>query len=618
VPLTSLVGVWAVAGHDARGAYSGQLELRDAGAGKVDAYRVVHYDGGVKVEGDRELWTAWTGAGTTSGAAAKLQVALSRADFVRSRGGVTRSAADKVALSVTGDITSGPSGVVVHWSAPSNAIADDTLTARAPNGPAPIFATDRARKPVNAPPSGATLATMNSLYASFRTLPTVAPYANDPDFVAGVYYVITDKTDFEFYRAHPKALRVVNKLVDAPSLGETLARAEAYGHSLAEKAAQFDADTPATFVEAKAGQTVDSVVGGVQNATGDGALWTASYLASQAFRYLVTHEPAAAANVAKSADGIQLLMEIVPDRSTFARTIRAATAAPQGGWHTGTGPYTAYEWLEGGNNDMFKGLFYGTLLAYMTLCDPLIPGQDALCARMRSNAKHMVADLALTQGGSSNSNQLIATWLSYYLNGSDLSTALGDWTAQYKVIEAAGLQTKAYATADWSGTHLTFVQMLGMLLLDGKKSLPTANAQTSLRKGIEKMRSDFSVYRMGIWSVLFATKVTTPNQTDIDDARWRLREIPAPRLQLNIDHRVGSSFVMGPFPSLPWKNDWTTNDRTDSLHGYPLFELPLDVYAWRSGPFDYVGNREGVKSPSIDFLHAYWLGRYLALFTASE
>jgi hypothetical protein len=123
---------------------------------------------------------------------------------------------------------------------------------------------------------------------------------------------------------------------------------------------------------------------------------------------------------------------------------------------------------------------------------------------------------------------------------------------------------------------------------------------------------------MGLWSVLFATKVTTPATIDIDNARWRLREIPAARMQLDIDHRVGPGFVMAPFPDLPWKNDWTTSDRTGALYGYPLFEMPLDVYAWRSGPFDYFGNREGNTSPSVDYLHAYWLGRYLGLFSATE
>ena len=615
---TSLLGVWQVTGDDDRGPYQGQLELRDSDGGQAAVYRVVHYTGGVTVEDGRELWTAWTGTATVSGLTAQVSVSLRRADFVLSRDGVTRTAADLTPLAVTGSVTADVSGVSAHWSADGVSL-DDTLTDLAPNGAEPIFATDRTSVPANDPPSADTLATLNALYASFQALPAVQPYANDPAFQAGVYYLDVDQTDYAFYQVHPNALRVVDKIVDAPSLGETLARANAYRQTLLGKAAFFDAETPQTFLEPATGQLVDSVVGGVQQASGDGALWTATYIASQAYRYFVTQDPDVLTHIATSAAGIQVLIEIVPDQTTFARTARAATGAPPSGWHTGTGPYSAYEWLEGGNNDMYKGLFYGTLMAYAALCDPQVAGQEALCDRMRTNAQHMVDDLAVVQG-STNGNHLLAAWLAYYLTSDlgDMADAMSDWATQATIIENAGFQTKELCTADWSGTHLTFVEMIGMSMLDARKPLPTINASTSIRKGIEKMQSDFTTFRMGLWSVLFASKVTVPAQVDIDSARWRLREIPAPRMQLDIDHRVGPGFVMAPFPSLPWKNDWTTTDRTDSLHGFPLFEQPLDVYAWRSGPFDYWGNREGSLSPSVDYLHAYWLGRYLGLFDASE
>ena len=616
-PVTSLVGIWDLAGTDARGAYTGQLELRDAGGGQLTAVRIVQYTG-VTVEDGRELWTAWTAKGQLTGLSAKLTASLLRADFVKSRSGVVRTDADRTPLDVTGEVTvSSDNRVLVHWAA-SGITADDVLSKQTPNGAAPIFASARASSAAYSAPNATTLASMNTLYASFQALPSVAPYANDPGFKAGVAYLDTDLTDFDFYRAHPNALRVVDKVVDAPSLGETLARANAFRKTLADKATFFDQETPTTFLEPATGQVVDDVRSGVQVPTGDGALWSASYLASQAFRYYATKDPAAIQNIVKVAVGIQLLMEIVPDQTQFARTIRAATPAPPAGWHTGLGAFSGYEWLEGGNNDMFKGLFYGTLMAYATLCDPLISGQEAICGRLRTNAKHMVNDLAIAQGNATSGNGLLASWLDYYLNGGSLTTALTDWTAQANIIENAGFQTKEMATADWSGTHLTFVEFIGMIMLDARRPLPTVNASTTLRKGIEKMQSDFSNFRMGLWSVLFATKVTTPFAADIANAKSRLVEMPVPRMQLDIDHRVSAAFVMCPFPRLPWKNDWTTTDRTDSLHGYPLYESALDIYMWRSGPFDYQGSHEGYASPSIDYLHAYWLGRYLGLFTATE
>jgi len=613
-----LLGVWQVTGKDARGAYEGQLELRDV-KGKVEIYRVIRYGAGVTVEDSRELWTAWTGTATASGLTAKASVALLRADFVKSRGGVTRTAADKTPLPVTGDISVTGATGTAHWTA-TGLTADDTLSSRAPNGAAPIFVKDRVSIPVNAPPDPVMAGIIAVLYASFRALPEVAPYAGDPAFQAGILYIDVDRTDWEFYQTHPNALRVVDKVVDPPSLGETLVRANAYRKSLAAKAAIFDAETPAKFLEPATGQLVDSVIGGAQYPTGDGALWTAAYVASQAYRYLVTKDPAIVPLIAKSVGSIQLLMEIVPDQSTFARTIRAATGNPPAKWHTGTGAFAAYEWLEGGNNDMFKGLLYGTLTAYLALCDPVVPGQETLCARLQKNSKHMIDDLTIAQGTPNDGNNLLAAWLAWYTTGDlkYLGILTADWAVQKTIVENANFQIRYLATADWSGTHLTFVGLFSHWLLDQRKPMPTGSIAPSLQLGFNKMRSDFTVFRMGLWSVLFATKAASPTQADIDNARWRLRELPVPRPQLDVDHRVSAGFCMSPYPNLPWKNDWTTTDRLDSLHGYPLFEQPLDVYSWKAGPFRYEGNREAIANPNVDFEHAYWLGRWLGLFSATE
>jgi hypothetical protein len=612
-----LLGVWQISGKDSRGAYTGQLELRDDGGANATVIRIVQYTS-VTVEDSRELWTAWTGTAKKTQAGYLLDVSLLKADFVRSRGGITRAEADKTPLAVSGTVTLGSNGTATTVWKGSDADATDTMTARANSGAKPIFATDRVKSPVNSAPAGAAKTTADSLFQSYRDLPAVKPYANEPDFKAGVGYAIVDKTDFDFYQAHPKALRVVNKVVDAPSLGETLARATAFGQKLADKAAYFDTETPAKLIDST-GSINDNLSNGVLSPTGDGSLWTASYVASQAYRYMATKDAAALANIEKSTAAIEILLEITPDQSTFARTVRPATGSATGSWHAGVGAFAAYDWLEGGNNDMFKGLFYGQLMAYIAICDPVLPGKTAFCDRIRTNTKHMVKDLALAQS-TTDANHLMSVWLSAYVNNDsgDLTAAVTSWAALQSSIEQANFQQREYMTGDWSGTHLTFAQFISMHWLAAKKPLPAINADTSVRKGFDKMKSDFSPFRMGLWSVVFSKLASASDPADVDNARWRLREIPSPRSMLDVDHRVGAAFVMAPYPSLPWKNDWTTTDRTEGLYGYPLFETPLDVYAWRSGPFDYRENTVDHEYPGADYLHAYWLGRQLGLFTATE
>src|SRR5207237_1110356 len=43
---------------------------------------------------------------------------------------------------------------------------------------------------------------------------------------------------------------------------------------------------------------------------GDSAIWTGHYLAAEAFRYKVTHDPEALANAKKALDGLTLLTDV--------------------------------------------------------------------------------------------------------------------------------------------------------------------------------------------------------------------------------------------------------------------------------------------------------------------
>ena len=112
---------------------------------------------------------------------------------------------------------------------------------------------------------------------------------------------------------------------------------------------------------------------------------------------------------------------------------------------------------------------------------------------------------------------------------------------------------------------------------------------------------------------------TLPHSDAAQAALWRLRELPAPKPRLAIDHRIRSDFVMSPFPSAPWKFDWEDNDRTQSQRMMPLFEASAyTVYAWKHSPLEYKASSVAVDYPGADFLFAYWLGRSLDLFTAAD
>ncbi len=611
--------VWAVSGSDVRGDYTGQAELIPDG----QAYRfirVIDYDSAVQVENGRSLSWVWQGVGllNTNGSLA-IQVALQRADFIKRRGSLVRTAADAQPVAVQGRFVQATGTFAGSFSGPGIA-AMEIWSSPNPTGPRPIFERRVTELPTHGTLSEAERAALFLGFSSYHALPEIQPYVDLPEFKNPVHRVIIDQTDFEFYQQHPNALRVVGKVLDPISLQETLARAEAYKWTLGDKAAFYDQHVAGKSIDAATGMVFEAVadtVGGIPSH--DSALWTGAYVASQAYRARVTGVPAAVNNIVRSVQGLLTLAEITGDRRTFARTLRAAKGNPTPPWHAGQGPYAALEWEEGGNNDMFKGLMYGLTTTHALLCERPT-GHAALCARIRSNVKQIADRLELTQDHGL--NRLAALWLAAYVtrNLPYLLRATEEWNLQAPILQQGNI-TMVYKNgiADWSGTHLALVEYMMFRLLAERYALPGIDAGSTLRHGIEKIYRTFAKVRLGLWSVPFAKLGTSPHPDAAETARWRLRELPAPKPQLDVDHRIRPDYVMSPFPSAPWKQDWTQNDRTQSLRSYPLFEASAyTVYDWKQSPFEYRSNNIGLAYPGVDYLIAYWLGRYLGVFSAGE
>ena len=97
-----------------------------------------------------------------------------------------------------------------------------------------------------------------------------------------------------------------------------------------------------------------------------------------------------------------------------------------------------------------------------------------------------------------------------------------------------------------------------------------------------------------------------------------MREFQVPKRNLTYDHRLDPDFCLSPYPSLPWKGDWTTNDRSEGLYSYPLFERNMDQsFQWKSGPMDYRGWASPVAGGYSDYLFAYWFARHFGVIDAS-
>ncbi|MBI5511272.1 MAG: hypothetical protein HY903_21125 [Deltaproteobacteria bacterium] len=641
VPPSNWDGVWDVSGHDGRGAYTGQVEI-SRHPGERRFTRVIQYTG-LTVEDGRELWWLWQSPVSVSDSALTTAVTLQRGAFVRARGTLTRSIAEPPDVVTGSGALLSPTTASADFAGPGVAAHDTWSNRRAST--TPIFAgIDRVLKPTHAPIPPATRDALFEAfssspstgdYAGFYNRPEVLPYVDNPEFKAAQHGLFVDRTDLDFYRAHPNALRVVNKVVDDISLLETLSRANAFKDTLAAKAAFFDAEMRTKYIDPGGGMVVSGYVAGappLRFPGGDAALWTGCYVASQAFRFQSTGDTAAYDHVVQGVTSLMTLQDITGDSTQFARTLRPATGALTDNWYAGAGPFASLEWKAGGNNDMVKGMFYGYLTGWLTLCDPPTASTAALCAHLAANVETLASDVPVAKA-QTRVNSLLSSWLAALVTGS--YSWLSKAEAQWVFWEASGLHYISGGTPvdlttyqdlpfviDSSGTHLNFVSYTTLMLLATRKPLPLhPSAKNDIRAGIEATWASLHAQRLALWGLAAAAFASDPDPEALADAKLRLREVSCPKTRADVDLRVDPAFVMSPFPSLPWKRDWDQaggDGRTQALRGVPLFEIGFDDYIWKNGALDYSINSSWREVPGTDFVHAYWFARRFGLLQSTD
>jgi len=612
-----LPGIYEVTGSDGRwGAYTGQAEIRQ-GASGLEAVHL-HRWSSAKFEGD-DLAMAWTGTAKDS-AQPEVSFELDRVGFVTAYGSEKHEAIDPPVVAYSAKLVRKAPDTLEAVFTPTVATEPtytETWKRVSDPGTDPLWKNERRLVAMHAPPPAATKASLFQTYATYHELPQVAPYVSRPEFQAAVHYQVIDPTDFEYYRANPGVLRVIQKVPDTIGIVETRIRNRAFRQTLAQKQALYDEQMPSRFLNG-AGMLVAHDTAKTPPAawvpSGDSMLWTGVYLASQAMRYLETKEPIALQNMLKGLDAQFLCYDIVGQSGQFARTVREHVD-PVGSWVQGTGAYAAWDWMPGCNNDMLQGYYVGFTWANMVLKD--LPGHDARKAKMAAILDALVQDNA--DAGDKKLNEFKADYLLYWLT-KDLKYKLAVetlWTGvKYWLVDQGNGPLWQYGTSDWSGNHLIIQGLLVPYVVSSQlNDNHTDELSQGLRKSLELMRDT----RLGLFQLIGASLGGfNPAPPELEDNRWVLREFPAPKVRHAIDKRIHSSFCMSPFPSLPWKNDWTTGDRFASLNGYPLFEKVPDVFAWKQGPFEFRDYLSTEEEPGTDFLFAYWFGRYYGFIQPDE
>lgn len=629
-------GEWQTQGQDAAlGSFTGQLEIRDLGGGNLEVIRLASLEDVTHADG-RAVDTAWTGKAVASESGAPLLTfELTRADFIPALGSLTRGAADATPLAVIGTVTLGANNALtIHYAAdddPGFAI-DETATYVGPTNAEPIFVSGRTVAESHPEPPGFLRDFLFQLFATYHELPAVQPWTTHPEFQRAVHTMVHEQTDLGYYRDNPDRLRVVNKVVDPISLAETEIRANAFRASFAAKAEYYQDITSNRFL-APFGIVENKAPNGDPEPDGDAALWTGEYGWTQAQRYKATGDPQALADLRKVVRGLMTLMDITGDPLNFARALRAA-GPPLGGWVRGTGAFSHLDWLPGGNNDMGHGLKLGLIagwdalpaddplrpeiaahaLAMLSLCEFANPRPAEGCRDPDNSPLFPDGDPgeALIFAGITNDDPAKVEAGLAILNDPLLTLYAG----------IGGGPIYIYGISDWSGNNLTLVGHLTQQWLLARTA--DVNLSNVWRNASGEAWRVLRTLEMPVHAALAAGLgvLTDPAQQAeaTEQALWGLRSFPFPKHSYPVDYRIRADWVLSPYPSLPWKLDWTTNPgRMQGLVGHGMVETSVDAYRWNAGPLDITaGPVAPDTTPGVDYLFLYWMARSGGLIGPSD
>lgn len=641
-------GIWFLQGSSStRGPYNGELEFRKSNDGTYDVVRVATYINsyfeGLKVQ------EVWIGKAVPTEENLTISFDLKQGDYVTALDKNRRAESDfRNNVTLVVQFTPKDRGLQAQFSDKKASKYSEWLTTKRNLESEPLWKDLRAKRDAAEKPNPPAVAAAIKNFKKkigYDKDPLVNSYKEKPEFKTETPYVISDVTDFEFYRKNKDIIRVVNKVTDDISIAEAAVKRNAYSPSLLEKQRGYEGNTKDHHLN-ELGMVSYARVDEKGRFLGfipdvDSALWTGMYVGSQSMRYLATLDKEALFNVRKSLKGLLTLLEVTGDSAVFARTV--ATSIPGAplpeGWKAGEGNYAQIIWLDGGNSDMLQGVLHGLTWAYLVLPET----ERDLLNQIRAAVPKL---LSLKEVQSNPRNRAQAQGLiSLFL---DSSNAKDEFRSYYSATTSSSVKKPGpfegpfyyRGNADWNGVNTNMVTSINEILLAEK--LEEDQLRSKLREQLLDQWVTYKLadrhaltlaaqafsYRWGTRSPLFKTEAGDSQFTEsLDRAKWGMREIPFPRPNLNIaiDHSLAPGWSMSPVPKEFWKPLKTPSPPTSyfyqGLYNYPIYEFQAfsSNFVWKDSAFTYeTANLKDLEKSGVDYLYAYWMARYGGVIGATD
>jgi hypothetical protein len=376
---------------------------------------------------------------------------------------------------------------------------------------------------------------------------------------------------------------------------------------------------------------------------GDSTIWTGNYVAAESYRYAVTRDPRAKAFGLRGVECLLAMEEATGKPGFIARWVGPAAppflsgpCEPEHDCHLITeGPYAGNFWKGNTSSDQYLGWWYGLSHAYDLLLDQ--PGDEPVRQRVRRAVKRVINTLRAedylitdpdgtvsTAGPEITGNEALA----FHLVAA--SIAGGGFVEMMPRIYVE--QFVNYLVLTWFpvsrwfqyfGFHLG--QMAQHMILREESSPALLDFHRQMHR--ERIYEPIADTQQVMFDyIAFGEGTLERDPRILADDKAALAAFPdVPKRRLNPEQ--------GPFEYDPVVEDLNAIlEFLETLLGmdlpdvspqakdpFPVEERCVTGFRWQSRPYEFCGgSNPAFEYPGMDYLVAYWMGRYYGFLEATD